>query len=146
MNGYLIDTNVISEFAKPEPSGRVVDWLDRVSPDHLFASVVTLGEIRLGIENLPTGRRRSDLERWLDNGMPAWFEENLLPVTKEIADLWGRLTIRAKRSSVNLPVADGLIAATALTHGLTIVTRNLRDFMPSGVELFNPWDDPVGPS
>jgi predicted nucleic acid-binding protein len=137
---YLIDTNVLSEFAKPLPNPDVKLWFDKTNPDTLFASVVTLGEIRLGIEGMPAGKRRTELEGWLENGLPAWFAANLLPVTKRIADRWGRVTIRARRTGLNLATADGLIAATALEHDFTLVTRNAKDFAGLGVTILNPWD------
>lgn len=86
--------------------------------------MVTLGEIRLGIEDLPAGKRRSALEDWFQEGLPAWFDSNLLPVTKAIADRWGRLTI----------------AATAIEHDLSIVTRNISDFTTCGSAIVNPWE------
>jgi len=102
--------------------------------------VITFGEIRLGIEDLAQGNKRMQLEQWLEEGVPAWFQSNLLPVTKAIADAWGRIAIRAKKQGQPLATSDGLIAATALGHGLTVVTRNVSDFAGTGVTLFNPWD------
>ena len=136
---FLIDTNVVSEFVKPEPSLQVKYWFKSADPESLFASVITVGEIRLGIENLPVGKRRAALEQWLEEGVPEWFQANLLPVTKSIADRWGQMTSEAKRKGVTISTADGLIAATALEHDLTLVTRNAKDFAGVGVKLFNPW-------
>ena len=141
MSGFLVDTNVISEFTKPRPDSRVVRWLDAADPKSLFASVVTFGEIRLGIEDLPIGRRRTALEEWFQLGLPDWFDTNLLPVTKAIADRWGRLVIEAKRKGSTLTTADGLIAATAIEHGLAIVTRNVSDFGTTGVAVISPWNE-----
>ncbi|MDQ2774981.1 MAG: type II toxin-antitoxin system VapC family toxin [Acidobacteriota bacterium] len=140
MSGFLIDTNIISEFVKPDPNSFVKLWFETVDTDSLFASVITFGEIRLGIENLPSSKRRKDLEQWLSEGLPQWFESNLLPVTKAIADRWGRVTMEAKRKGTALAMADGLIAATALVHDLAIVTRNLKDFAGLGVLVVNPWE------
>jgi predicted nucleic acid-binding protein len=140
VNGYLADTNVLSEYAKPVPDPLVMGWIRQAEPDSLFASVVSLGELRLGIEDLPSGKRRADLERWLATGLPAWFAANMLPVTASIADRWGRLTIQAKRNGAPLAMADGLIAATALEHKLTVVTRNVKDFGDLGVTILNPWN------
>ncbi len=137
--GFLIDTNVISEFVRPKPSLQVKRWFEFADPESLFASVVTFGEIRLGIEDLPVGKRRAALEQWLEEGVPEWFQANLLPVTKAIADRWGQMTIQAKRKGFTISTADGLIAATALEHDLTLVTRNTKDFASLGVKLFNPW-------
>ena len=100
-----------------------------------------MGEIRLGIEDLSIGKRRSALEHWLDEGVPAWFQTHLLPVTKSIADRWGQLTIQAKRKGFVISMADGLIAASAMEHGLTLITRNVKDFSAIDVPIVNPWDD-----
>lgn len=140
MSGFLIDTNVVSEFIKPQPDSQVIRWPEAADPESLFASVITFGEIRLGIEDLAPGKRRTDLEQWLDQGLPDWFEEHLLPVTKTIVDRWGRLTIRAKRVGVTITTANGLIAATTIEHDLTLVTRNVKDFADLGATIFNPWD------
>lgn len=140
MIGSLLDTNIISAFAKPEANQPVIDWLKTAAPETLFVSVITIGELRLGIEDLPAGKRRSQLEQWLAEGLPEWFETNVLPVTKAIGERWGRLTIEAKRKGMTLGTPDGLIAATALEHDLTLVTRNVKDFAGLGVPLLNPWD------
>lgn len=140
MSGFLIDTNVISEFVNPDPNPNVVVWFQAADPDTLYASVVTVGEIRLGIENLPVSKRRTELELWLTTGLPAWFDANLLPVTKEIAERWGRATIEARHKGLTLATTDGLLAATALEHDLTLVTRNTKDFAGLGLPLLNPWE------
>lgn len=140
MSGFLVDTNVISEFIKPQPDSRVIRWLDAADPASLYVSVVTLGEIRLGIEDMPAGKRRSALEEWFQEGLPDWFDSNLLPVTKAIADRWGRLTIAAKKQGRAITTADGLIAATAIEHHLAIVTRNISDFAKCGAVIVNPWE------
>ncbi len=123
--------NVISEFIRPQPDSRVVQWLDATGPESLFVSVVTFGKIRLGIEDLLAGKRRDALEEWLDQGLPGWFDSHLLPVTKPIA---------AKKKGVVISTADGLIAATALEHDLAIVTRNVSDFATCGAAIINPWE------
>ncbi len=96
MNGPLIDTNVISEFVKLEPSPQVKVWFEAADPQSLFVSVITFGEIRLGLEDMPAGKRRMDLEKWFEEGLPEWFEANLLPITKPIVDRWAKLTVAAK--------------------------------------------------
>ncbi len=110
MSGFLIDTNVISEFVRPKPNGEVIRLLEAGAPDALFASVITLGEIRLGIEDLPPGKRRSQLEHWVEEGVPAWFQANLLPITGAIAHRWAEITIQAKKKGKPVATADGLIA------------------------------------
>jgi predicted nucleic acid-binding protein len=140
VSGFLIDTNVISEFAKAKPESRVIQWLDNTDSALLFVSVVTLGELRLGICELPEGKRRRQLEDWLSQGLPSWFESNLLPVSKAFADGWGRMAAEAKQQGIHLTTTDGQIAATAKAHDLTLVTRNIKDFSGLGVELLNPWE------
>jgi toxin FitB len=140
VSGFLIDTNVISEFIRPQPDLRVTQWLDAADPESLFVSAITFGEIRLGIEDLPAGKRRAALEEWFEQGLPAWFESHLLPVDKAIADRWGRLTIEAKKKGISLTTADGLIAATAIAHDLAVVTRNVTDFVTCGLTIINPWE------
>lgn len=139
MSGFLIDTNVISEFTKPAPQASVVSWLQAADPNTLFASVITFGEIRLGIAAMPPSKRRESLEAWFSEGLPAWFATNLLAIDREIADLWGRLTIDARNIGITLATNDGFIAATALQRNLTLVTRNTKDFTGLGINLFNPW-------
>jgi len=139
-NGYLADTNAISEYSRPNPDPLVLDWFQQIDPDLLFVSVITVGELRRGIEDLPIGKRRASLELWLETRLPGWFEANLLPVTKNIAQRWGKLSSQAKREGTPLATADGLIAATAFEHDLTLVTRNVKDFTGLGISLLNPWN------
>jgi predicted nucleic acid-binding protein len=139
VSGFLLDTNIISAFVKPEANKPVIDWLEAAASETLFVSVITVGDLRLGIENLPTGKRRSQLEQWLETGLPDWFETNLLPVTMAIGERWGRMTIEAKRNGMTLGTPDGLIAATAAEHDLSVVTRNVKDFEGLGVSILNPW-------
>jgi predicted nucleic acid-binding protein len=145
VSGFLVDTNVVSEFVRPEPNLRVKGWFEKADPELLYASVITFGEIRLGIEDLPVGKRRTALEQWLEEGVPEWFQSNLLPVTKAIADRWAQMTIQARRRGIAISTADGLIAATAMEHGLTLITRNAKDFENIELPIFNPFEDlPVG--
>ncbi|MBL8512982.1 MAG: type II toxin-antitoxin system VapC family toxin [Betaproteobacteria bacterium] len=133
---YLLDTNVVSELVKPRPDRYVLEWFAR-TPDHaLHISVLTLGEIRKGVEKIADRTRREKLRLWLENDLPAWFGHQVLPVGTEVADRWGRLMADAKRT---LPSIDSLLAATALHHELRIVSRNVQDFAPMGVEVVNPW-------
>jgi predicted nucleic acid-binding protein len=131
---YLVDANVLSQATKPEPDPRVVDWLAREERE-LVVNPIILGELRFGILLLPRGRRRNRLERWFDEGVArlhcvAWDAATGLRWAKLLADL--RAAGRA------MPIKDSLIAATALTHGLAIVTLNLRDFAAAGVQLIDP--------
>jgi toxin FitB len=141
VTGFLLDTNIPSEFRNPRPEPRVVEWVDSVAEDSVFISVITLGEIRKGCELLDLGKRRKELEQWLEVEVREWFAGRILPVTDAIAERWGRLEAQRQRLGLPLNTADGQIAATALEHGLTLVTRNVNDFRDLGVVLFNPWTD-----
>ena len=138
MNGFLIDTNVVSELIKPRPSSRVVDWIDAHEEQLFHLSVLTLGEIRRGIVQLPPSRRRTDLAAWLSGDLLTRFAGRILQIDQEVADHWGHL---AGAKGATIPVIDGLLAATALQHNLTLVTRNTKDMTRTGVGLFNPWSD-----
>jgi predicted nucleic acid-binding protein len=134
---YLIDTCALSEIVKPKPNRRVVDWFEAAPQEALFVSALTLGEIRKGVEGLPDGRRRTRIAAWLEVELPAWFEDRVLPVDAAVADEWGRLLARTRRT---VSAVDGLIAATVLRHRLTIVTRNVSDFAFEGIDVVNPWE------
>jgi toxin FitB len=140
VNGYLLDTNIPSEFSRDRPEPRVVQWLKRQPITMLFISAVTIGELRKGLVILPQSRRRTELETWFHTELPVWFSNRVLPVTHSIADRWGVLDGQCQLKGTPLSTADGMIAATALEHDLTLVTRNVRDFAGLGVEVFNPWD------
>lgn len=139
MKGFLLDTNIPSELTRPLPQPSVSQWLDEVDDELLYFSVVSLGEVLKGIASLPTSKRRNELQQWLDETLRPWFEGRILPVNEQIAERWGILAGQCKIKGRPLKVADGLIAATALEHDLTVVTRNVRDFEGLGVEVFNPW-------
>ncbi len=140
MTGFLLDTNVLSEFARTGQPDRHVDrWLQTTPEESLFASFLTFAEIRRGIELLPPGKRRTQLEQWQDD-VVASFEMRLFPVTKAIADRWAILAAQAQRKGITLANIDGMIAATALEHDLTLVTRNVKDFAGVELPLFNPWE------
>lgn len=136
---YLLDTNVISEGAKPRPDPRVVEWLAQVDEDLVFLSVVTLAEIRRGIELLWASRRHDRLESWLVEELPVRFERRVLPIDGTVAAAWGVLMARAQRMGIGLSAIDAFIAATAEVHEMTLVTRNTADFERFGVALLNPW-------
>ena len=125
---------------RPRPAPQVERWLDQVDDDALFLSVISLSEILRGITRLPESTRRTQLQTWLDETLRPWFEDRILPVTQSIAERLGRLAGERDRKGLTLPVPDGLIAATALEHNLTLVTRNVRDFAGLGVPLLNLWE------
>lgn len=133
---YLLDTNIISETVRRNPNKTVISWLDQIPSDGLFVSVLTLGEIRKGIEALSDRRRREKLRLWLEHDLPAWFEGRVIPVDLAVADRWGRLLAEVGRP---VPTIDSLLAATALHHELRLVTRNAGDFDYPGLEVINPF-------
>ena len=133
---YLLDTDVVCETFRRHPEPRVIQWLEAVSSDELCISVLTLGEIRKGIERLAAAARKSQLLAWMEHDLPRWFGERILPIDARVADRWGYLMSAAGAA---VPAIDGLIAATALTHNLKVVTRNAADFRLPGVEVVNPW-------
>ena len=134
---YLVDTNVISELRRKQPDANVVAWLERCAPQSLYLSVLTLGEIRKGIERLDDLKRPQILVDWLHVELPTFFLGRLISIDASVADRWGRLQSDASRS---LPAIDGLLAATALQYDLTMVTRNLKGFQGLGLKIINPWD------
>jgi predicted nucleic acid-binding protein len=133
---WLLDTNVISELSRPVPEPKVVQWLT-AHEDELFLSVLTLGELQKGISSLPDSKRRRRLTRWLEGEIRPWFASRLLPVDEAVSLRWGRLLAEADQPP---PAVDSLIAATALTHSLTLATRNTADMARTGASLFNPWE------
>jgi predicted nucleic acid-binding protein len=139
MKGYLVDTNCISEAVRLRPDPRVMSWLEAADEDLLYLSVLTLGEIRKGVASLPQGRRRVSLESWLNLELQARFLGRILSIDEAIADRWGLLAATAKNKGRGLSAIDGLLAATAIQHNLTIVSRNDSDFAHTQVPVLNPW-------
>jgi len=133
---YLLDTNVLSEVRRRDPVPKVVRWLGDRPASTLYLSVLTIGELRKGIESVADGDRKLRLLDWLEVELSSYFAGRILPIDAAVADRWGRLLAQAGRP---LPAIDSLLAATALVHGLTLVTRNLRDFQHAGLQTFDPW-------
>jgi predicted nucleic acid-binding protein len=139
MSGFLIDTNVLSEYNRPEgPDAGVKRWLETTEGNAQYVSIITLAEIQKGIELLVEGKRRAQLEQWLTQDLEAWFSGRVLPVDRQVAMRWASLVAQGSRTGRPLPTVDSLIAATALAHGLTIVTRNTKDFEGIGAMTLNP--------
>lgn len=133
---YLLDTNILSETVRRAPNKSVLAWLDRIPGEALFVSVLTLGEIRKGIEAITDKKQREKLRLWLEHELPVWFEGRVLPVDLAVADRWGRILAEVGRP---VPTIDSLLAATALHHELRLVTRNATDFEYPGLEVINPF-------
>ena len=138
MRGFLLDTNVISELVRRTPDVKVTTWVAATDENLLYLSVLTLGEIRKGITALKDVSRRARLEAWLDSDLVLRFFGRILSIDEAVADRWGRLCAKAEPKSP-LPIIDGLLAATALHHNLTLVTRNTKDVQGTGASVFNPW-------
>jgi len=134
---WLIDTNALSELKKRKPHPGVVRWFARQPSSRLHLSVLTLGELRKGIHALPVGERKDRFSAWLETDLPSYFAGRILDLDAAIADRWGRLCAEINRP---LPAIDSLLAATALVHGLTLVTRNLSDFELPALCVVNPWN------
>lgn len=143
MSGFLIDTNVLSEYNRPggAPNPGVMRWLETTHRDLQFVSVITLEEIQKGIGVLAEGKRRNHLQQWLTTELEEWFSGRILPIDRSVANRWAELLIDCSGKGRPLPSIDSLLAATALEHGLTLVTRNLKDFEGIGLTILNPWTD-----
>jgi toxin FitB len=139
MSGFLLDTNLISELVSPRPEPSVLEWMEAADESLLYLSVLTLGEIRKGAEALAPSKRRMRLEAWLEVELRARFRGRILPIDELVSDRWGVISTEAKRRGKPLPVIDGLLAATAIAHNLTVVSRNTGDFAAAAVRALNPW-------
>lgn len=135
---YLLDTNVISELVKHKPNERVVKWIDDINSEKLYLSVISIGEIRKGVAGIQEPRRQEKISQWLESELPDYFEERILNIDLKVADMWGQL--QSKNKAYTLPAIDGLIAATAQVHNLTLVTRNTKDFNNVSIKIINPWE------
>jgi predicted nucleic acid-binding protein len=135
---YLLDTNVVSETIRRQQNKLIIRWLDQIPAEALFVSVLTLGELRKGIERLADKKRREKLRLWLEHELTAWFEGRVIPIDLAVAERWGRLLAEVNRS---VPTIDSLLAATALHYELRLVTRNAKDFDYPGLEVINPWQN-----
>ncbi len=136
----LIDTNVISEMTRPRPDPRVAAFLHEADEDRLFLSVVTLAELSRGVALKSDGKTKRALEAWLANDLAERFSGRVVDIDRRIANAWGDLMASAKRRGLALHVMDGFLAATAMTRGLTLATRNVKDFAPLGVPVLDPWN------
>jgi toxin FitB len=136
---FLLDTNVVSEWTRPRPDPGVVAFLSQEDEDTLFLSVVSLAELRRGVDRLAPGQRRTRLDQWLREDLPARFDGRLLGIDADTANMWGHLVARRERAGHPLAAMDGWIAATAEVHGLTLATRNVADFAGTVERIVDPW-------
>ncbi len=137
---YLLDTCVISELVAKHPNPKVVDFVDLLDSDDVFLSVITIGEIAKGVEKLSKSKRKHELHSWLKEDLLVRFDGRVLPLDIEALMEWGVLIARLESTGITLPAIDSLIAATMLTHKLTLVTRNVDDFSGTHIEILNPWE------
>jgi predicted nucleic acid-binding protein len=137
---YLLDTCVLSEFTRRKPDSRVVSWLDLIEEEKLFISVITVGEIQLGIERLPDSHRKTELLVWMNSRLLDRFAERTVPIDTATMFLWGSLTARMETAGQPMALMDSLIVASAMQNNLIIATQNVDDFLPCGVQVINPWE------
>jgi tRNA(fMet)-specific endonuclease VapC len=137
---YLLDTCVLSEFTRHQPAQRVVEWLDSIDEDKLLISAITIGEIQHGIERMPDSHRKTELLVWMNNGLLQRFSGRMIAIDAPTMILWGSLTARMEATGQPMGVMDSLIAASALQNNLIVATRNVADFLSSGVQVINPWE------
>ncbi len=138
---FLLDTNVVSEWVKPRPNAGAADWLAQADEDRLFISVITLAELRRGIERLAPGRRRSRLDEWLRYEFAPRFERRVVDIDSKIADAWGRIMVASETAGQSIGVMDAFIAATVEVNRFTLVTRNESHFRFTVNSILNPWTD-----
>ena len=141
MTGWLLDTNVLSELRRPKPDRKVVAFIAAQPLELLYVSAVTLAEIRFGIEVVTDATKRAELNDWLAHKLQPMFEQRVLPVTEEIMFKWRLLVEDGRKAGYTFSQPDLIIAAAALCHGLTVVTRNVRDYEQVRARVFNPWVD-----
>jgi predicted nucleic acid-binding protein len=135
---FLLDTNAVSEWVKPRPNPGLIRWMEAADEDRVFLSVISLAELRYGVERMAAGARRNRLEGWLSHELPLRFEGRILSVDHRIAEVWGRTVSRSEAMGRPMGAMDAFLSATAETHRLTLVTRNVSDFSLLKAVL-NPW-------
>jgi len=146
VTGWLLDTNILSELRRPKPEPKVLAFVAAQRLEQLYISVVTVAEIRFGIEALPDATRRSELNDWLAHKVRPMFEQRVLPISEDVMLNWRLLVEQGRRIGHTFSQPDLIIAATGRHHGLTIVSRDTADYARARVSVFNPWVDPPPPS
>ena len=138
---YLLDTCAISELVARRPNQQVIDWIDGLDPEAVHLSVITIGEIRKGIEKLLDSKRKSMLQEWLLDELIVRFHDRILPIDLDVILVWGQMIGRLELIGKKMAAMDSLIAAIALSKNLRLVTRNEDDFKHAGIQIVNPWKD-----
>jgi tRNA(fMet)-specific endonuclease VapC len=138
---YLLDTCVISELVSKQPDKSVLRWIDEVDDQLVYLSVITIGEIKRGIEKLSESRRKDRFDKWLSEDLLIRFDDRILTIDIPVIFTWGGLVARLESLGRPIPAIDSLIAAIALHHELQLVTRNEKDFAGTGLTIVNPWDE-----
>lgn len=142
MTRYLLDTCVLSEWTRPVPNPKFLQWMSlQKTPEALFISTITLGEIQKGIAKLGDSEKAKKLQLWLDHDVQAWFDGRILSFDSESATLWGKLTAECEKHGNSRSTLDSMIAAIAIQHHLILVSRNIKDMTGMGLALLNPWDE-----
>jgi len=136
---YLLDTCVISEVIKQKPSSNVIKWIKQEEESNFFISVLTIGELHKGIEKLDKSKRKDELHNWVENDLKERFCNRIINIDMPVVTMWGKIQGMTERTGKSMPAIDSLIAATGITHHLTVVTRNISDMKESGAVLYNPW-------
>ena len=135
---FLLDTNAVSEWVKPRPNPGLIRWMESADEDRVFLSVISIAELRYGVDRMPLGARRNRLEQWLRDELPLRFEGRILPVDQNVAEAWGKTVSRSEALGRPIGAMDAFLAAIAEVHRLTLVTRNVSDF-PLLKAVVNPW-------
>jgi hypothetical protein len=137
---YLLDTCVISELAKSKPNKKVVSWIEKNDEDNFFLSSLTFGELYKGIAKLPDSKKKKKLSQWIEHDLKERFTGKIFDIDLLVAKTWGEIQGASETAGSPMPAIDSLIAATGLSHDLTVVTRNVADMQQSGATLLNPWE------
>ncbi|MBI5823970.1 MAG: type II toxin-antitoxin system VapC family toxin [Chloroflexi bacterium] len=138
---FLLDTCVLSEALSKKPDSKVLGFVDALDPDDVYLSVITIGELFKGIEKLPNSRRKNELREWFNDELLVRYDGKIFSLDTQTLMTWGTLIARLESGGYTMPAVDSLIAATAITYELVLITRNVGDFEKSGIEIINPWKE-----
>ncbi len=138
---YILDTNVISELVAAQPDLKVIRWIEGIDPDKIFLSVITIGELKKGINKLPESKKKELLDGWLHEELLTRFQDHILPIDTDTMLVWGAMNAQLEAAGRPIPAMDALLAATTQQHHCTLVTRNAAHFENTGILIKNPWVD-----